>query len=260
MVRAAPWWTPARLLLLMAALLMVLALSILWTLLLRRRVAAQTMVIREKIAHETIWQERSRIARDIHDDVGASLTRIHLLGERGQRLASRPDEAGAQFSRIVQQSRDAVRALDGIVWAVNPKNDPLSHTILYLCQTAQDLSREAGLRCRLDIPDVLPEIALPAKLRHQLLLAAKEAIHNAIKHSAAQEIRLHLAIDPAQLRLEITDDGKGFDPAAASEVRTGLDSMRRRMEDAGCGFQLASLAGGGTTVTFLIPTHGSNSL
>ncbi len=256
LVRPAPWWTTGRLLLVVAALLLVLALSLLWTLGLRRRVLKQTAIIREKIAHETLWQERSRIARDIHDDVGSTLTQIHLLSERGQRLADKPDEVRHQFERILTQGRDAVRALDGIVWAVNPKNDPLPQTVLYLCQTAQDLANEAGVRCRIDIPPQLPDILLGAKIRHHLLLAAKEAIHNAIKHSGASEIRIRLVTCDHTLRIEISDNGRGFDPAAASGPRTGLDSMRRRMHEANGGLELTSSPATGTTTAFTIPLHG----
>lgn len=252
-LRRPPWWTTGRLLALAGAMSAVLALSVAWVLLLRRRVAGQTVIIGDKIERETRWVERSRIARDIHDDVGSALTQITLLGDFGRRGTADPAQVMAQFERISREAREAVRALDGIVWTVNPKNDTLAVTVSYLCQMAQDLCRDAGIRCRLDVPDELPELALGAKTRHNLLLAVKEAVHNVVKHSGAEIMRLHLECGPDALRLWVSDEGRGCDPAAGSGHRTGLDSMRQRLADSGGQFELESQPGGGTTATFVLP-------
>jgi signal transduction histidine kinase len=247
------WWTTGRLLALAASLAAVLALSFLWVLLLRRRVAAQTEIIREKIVHETRWIERSRIARDIHDDAGSALTQIMLLGELGRRGAGDDPEAGEQFQRISRQAREAVRALDAIVWTTNPKNDSLAVTVSYICQTVQDLARDAGISCRLEIPDDVPPVSVGAKVRHNLLLAVKEAAHNVIKHSDARMLRLRIVAGPDELRIGIVDDGHGFDPARVTEHRTGMESMRKRMEESGGSFEIASGDGSGTSISFILP-------
>jgi signal transduction histidine kinase len=252
-LRRPPWWTTGRLLALAGGMGAVLALSVAWVLLLRRRVAAQTVIIGDKIERETRWVERSRIARDIHDDVGSALTQITLLGDFGKRGAAEPARAAEQFERISREAREAVRALDGIVWTVNPKNDTLAVTVSYLCQMAQDLTRDAGIRCRLDVPDDIPDLALGARARHNLLLAVKEAVHNVVKHSGAELMRLHLQCGSDALRLSVCDEGRGFDPAQVSGHRTGLDSMRQRLADSGGAFELSSQPGQGTTVTFILP-------
>ena len=251
--RSSPWWTTGRLLALAGALATVLALSAAWVFSLRRRVIKQTKIIRDKVGRETRWVERSRIARDIHDDVGSSLTQITLLGDLGRRGGHEPAQLEEQFERISSQAREAVRALDAIVWTVNPKNDTLPVTVSYLCQMAQDLARDAGIRCRLEIPDDFEATPLGAKVRHNLLLAVKEAVHNVIKHSGAELMHLRMKCDAESLRFEITDNGRGFDPAADSRGRTGLESMRQRMTDAGGSFDLVSTPELGSTVTFELP-------
>jgi signal transduction histidine kinase len=251
--RAPPWWTAGRLLALAGGLAAVLALSSAWVFLLRRRVAAQTEIIGEKVGRETRWIERSRIARDIHDDVGSALTQITLLGDLGSRVLGDPQQTEEQFERISSQARDAVRALDAIVWTVNPKNDSLAVTVSYLCQMVQDMTRDAGIRCRLEIPDDMPEVVLGAKVRHNLLLAAKEAVHNVLKHSGASTLRLRMECGAESLRLEVMDDGCGFDPATATTIRTGLDSMRQRMADIGGILDLDSEPGKGNRVAFVLP-------
>jgi signal transduction histidine kinase len=252
-LRAPPWWTPGRLLALAGGLAAVLALSSAWVFLLRRRVTAQTEIIREKVGRETRWVERSRIARDIHDDVGSALTQITLLGDLGSRGGREPREMEEQFDRISSQAREAVRALDAIVWTVNPKNDSLSVTVSYLCQTVQDLTRDAGIRCRLEIPDEIPEMVLGAMVRHNLLLAAKEAVHNVLKHAHSSVLRLRMECGNEALGLEVSDDGCGFETSKASNSRTGLDSMRQRMADVGGTLEISSEPGRGTTVAFILP-------
>ena len=252
-LRAPPWWTSGRLLRLTAALAAILALGSAWLFLLKRRVTMQTEIIREKVGRETRWIERSRIARDIHDDVGSALTQITLLGDLGNRSECDPQRVEDLFMRISRQAREAVRALDAIVWTVNPKNDSLDVTISYLCQTIQDLARDAGIRCRLEIPDEIPEVVLGTMLRHNLLLATKEAVHNVIKHANASILRLRMECGETMLRLEVSDDGVGFRYDSLSSSRTGLDSMRQRMNVLSGTLEIKSDADHGTTVVFILP-------
>jgi signal transduction histidine kinase len=252
--KAPPWWTTGRLLALAGALAAVLGLSAAWGFFLRRQVRSQTEIIRDRVGRETRWIERSRIARDIHDDVGSALTQITLLGDLGSRGGQDPGRSREQFDRISDQAREAVRALDAIVWTVNPKNDTLAVTVSYLCQMVQDLVRDAEIRCRLEVPDEIPEVTLGARTRHNLLLAVKEAVHNVIKHSGAAVVRLRMEFGEGTMHFEVSDNGRGFDPAGVTGTRTGLDSMRQRMVDADGGFELTSTPdGNGTTVVFRLP-------
>jgi signal transduction histidine kinase len=188
-------------------------------------------------------RERTRIARDIHDDLGASLTRITLLsqsvrGELDDRLA-----AAGDVDRIYTTARELTRAMDEIVWAVNPKHDTLDSLVAYLGRFAQNFLSTAGIRCRLDEPSHLPPWTLTAELRHNAFLAFKEALHNVVKHAAASEVRVSFELQSSGLVLIIADNGKGFDlqslhvrtSAAPDGARVaagnGIGNIRKRMEE-----------------------------
>lgn len=251
-LRPPPFWTTARLLAAVGVLAAVGALFATWSVMLRRRVSQQTEIIRDNVRREAVWEERSRIAQDIHDDVGAALTQISLLGEIGRRAGASPETMSGQLGKVVAKSRDAVRALDEIVWTVNPVNDSLERAASYFCQTAQDLLHETSIRCRLFVADDLPARSLGAKVRHNLFLAIKEALHNVVKHSGAGELRFHLSHRGGRLIVRIEDDGRGFDPDAVDRTRNGLTNMARRMADVGGSANVTATPGRGTTVEFSV--------
>ena len=127
---------------------------------------------------QALEKERSRIARDIHDQVGANLTQVSLLGELVESDKNSPDEVEAHARQISQAARDTTRTLDEIVWTVNPSNDTLEGLITYACKYAQEYLAVAGLSYRLDAPTQLPVKLIPPELRHNIFLAFKEAITN----------------------------------------------------------------------------------
>lgn len=252
--RHPPWWTVGRLLSLVGLLLTTIVLGLVWVYLLQRRVERQTSIIRQNLEREAVWEERSRIARDIHDDVGAALTQISLLGELGRREGLPAEDVKRQLERIASKAREAVRSLDEIVWTVNPRNDSIARTSSYLCQAAQDLLAGTSIRCRLDVPDDLPEIGLGARARHHLFLAMKESVHNVIKHSGATEMHLRLAADTSGFSLTVADNGRGFDCSELKTHRSGIDNLRRRLKEVGGVCEIASSKEGGTSITLRIPS------
>jgi len=207
--------------------------------------------LEEKHALET---ERRRIAQDIHDELGANLTRIALLTELGQKHRDKPDELAADLGKISATAREATRAMDAIVWAVNPRNDSLDHFANYISQFAEEFFRPTSIRCRLDIPADLPEQPLSTEARHHLLLAVKEALNNVVRHSGAAEVWLRVAMADGELTVTIADNGGGIAPAPATDGgHNGLTNIRRRIEDLGGRFELASHAGAGTTLRLHLP-------
>jgi signal transduction histidine kinase len=163
------------------------------------------------------WQraiegDRGRIARDIHDDLGAGLTQITLLSELARRES--PHEMEAHLVQISDTARELTQAVDEIVWAVNPRQDTLDGLVNYICQFAQEYLTVAGILCRLDVPGHLPPLPLSADVRHNLFLAVKEALNNIVKHAQAREVRLRLIQENGRLTFVIEDDGRGFDAAA----------------------------------------------
>jgi len=217
-----------------------------------QRLQRQVERLRQQQALE---RERARIARDLHDQLGASLTQISLLGEMAEADKDLPDEVETHARQIAQTSRDTTRVLDEIVWAVNPSNDTLDGLATYFCKNAQEYLAVAGVRVRLEVPANLPALALPPDVRHNFFLAAKEAVTNVVRHARASEARIRLRTNPRSFTLEVEDDGRGLgqlDPEKTAR-RNGLRNMQKRMEDIGGQFSLASGRNGGTVVRLTAP-------
>ncbi|HEX7630510.1 MAG TPA: two-component regulator propeller domain-containing protein, partial [Lacunisphaera sp.] len=153
-----------------------------------------------------IERERARIARNIHDDLGASLTRISLLTQTARRDESTPESR--QLGQIYETVRQITRSMDEIVWAVNPKNDHLDGLVSYLVSYAQSFLRVANIRCRLDLPDHLPAASLTSNVRHNLYLCQKEALNNIVKHSGADEVTIAMRVVANSFTYTISDNGR----------------------------------------------------
>jgi signal transduction histidine kinase len=204
---------------------------------------------------QALERERARIARDLHDQLGASLTQITLLGEMAEADKHLPGEIESYARQIAQTSRDTTRVLDEIVWAVNPSNDTLDGLVTYFCKNAQEYLAVAGLRVRLEVPAALPGLALPPDVRHNFFLAAKEAVTNVVRHAQASEARIRLRLAPGRFTLEIVDNGRGLGEMNAEQAarRNGLRNMRKRMEDIGGQFALENAPSGGAVVRLTAP-------
>jgi ligand-binding sensor domain-containing protein/signal transduction histidine kinase len=204
---------------------------------------------------EELERERARIARDLHDQLGANLTQVALLGEMAEADKNLPGEIELHAQQISHTARETTRSLDEIVWAVNPSNDTLEGLANYACKYAQEYLALAGLRYRAEVPAHLPATAIPPDVRHHAFLAFKEAVNNVVKHAHATEVWIRLRLSPENFILEIEDNGRGLggmDPKAA-QMRNGLRNMRKRMEDIGGEFSIAAGANGGAIVRLNIP-------
>lgn len=204
---------------------------------------------------EAVEKERSRIARDIHDQLGASLTQVTFLSELALNDKDAPAEVEAHARQISQTARSLTRALDEIVWAANPANDTLEGLMTYVCKYAQEYLSVAGLACRLEVPAQLPSWPLSPDARHHLFLAVKEALTNIVRHAKATEAALRLLVEPSRFVLEIQDNGCGL-PAAeqmAAKGRHGLDNLRQRLAEVGGHCELDSAPGRGLMVRLVVP-------
>ena len=126
-----------------------------------------------------------RIARDLHDQLGANLTQVALLAEMAESDKNIPAEVEDHAKQISQTARETTKALDEIVWAINPSNDTLEGLVNYSGKYAQEYFALAGLRYRVDIPGELPDVTLPPDVRHNVFLAFKESVNNVVKHAQA---------------------------------------------------------------------------
>jgi signal transduction histidine kinase/ligand-binding sensor domain-containing protein len=208
-----------------------------------------------------IERERTRIAQDIHDDIGASLSRIAMLSQPAHSdLAAESERTTATLSRIYGTARDLTRSLDEIVWAVDPKHDTLDSLVDYMGKYAHDLLSAASVRCRLNLPVSVPTWPLTAEMRHNLFLSFKEALNNALKHSAAEEVRISLTLHTDSFELIVQDNGRGFEPKSTRALPSagriasgnGLRNMEKRIAGIGGHCELSSQPGEGTTVVFTV--------
>jgi signal transduction histidine kinase len=213
--------------------------------------------VRELERQSALEQERLRIAQNIHDDLGARVTELALLSSSAQLKTSLSlEEARAQFGSLSRLTNDLVRALYETVWAVNPKNDDLDSLSSFVCQLAEQMCSQAQLRCRLETPDLRTVIPVASTVRHNVIMAVKEAIHNVIKHGHASEIQIRMHEAKGAFTIQVSDNGCGFDPAAT--VRgNGLDNMERRLQSLRGTCSVESRPGAGTKVTLVFPLPGS---
>lgn len=220
-----------------------------------RRLRAHMLQLEHQAALE---KERTRIARDMHDEVGAKLTRLSLLTDMAGGNPEIPASARGEVKEISDTARETIRSFEEVVWAVNPRNDTLADLVHYLCRYAEDYFDGSPVQCGFDLPPVISPVVLPPELRQQVFLAAKEALNNVLKHAKARHVRLRLAIEADVFKIFIEDDGCGFDSTAPPK-RTGggngLENMRERLRSVGGRFEFTSQPGRGTGITLIAPAN-----
>jgi ligand-binding sensor domain-containing protein/signal transduction histidine kinase len=200
---------------------------------------------------------RTRIATDLHDDIGANLTRISILSE----VAAQQGGAGASpvsgsLQAIAEIARESVASMSDIVWAINPQRDSLIDLTRKMRQHAEEVFVLRGIELKFSAPDTAPDLRIGVDVRRDLYLVFKEAVNNAARHSDCVRADVELRVEDARLILTISDNGRGFDPETRTEG-AGLLSMRRRAADLGGELSLESLIGAGSRVRLTIPLAGS---
>ncbi len=250
---ALPWWRNPPLVAAVMFVALVLVAAVWW------RVKAAMMKRRLALAeqHLDLHRERLRIARDMHDDMGARLTYLALLADRSRREADAPPaERDSLLSDLAEGARSSVNALDAIVWAVNPQHDTVGDLADYLSDYAPAYVKVAGVECRLDLHVETPKHPLGLTLRHSLLMAVKEALQNVVRHADATTVRLALREAQGRLEISVTDDGRGVREEPAGVNHSGLENMRQRLAEAGGVCEIsAGEDGRGTRVRFTMPLN-----
>jgi two-component sensor histidine kinase len=201
---------------------------------------------------------RTRIATDLHDDIGASLSQISVLSEVARRGAGNGRNS-APLAEIAGISRELVDSMSDIVWAINPEHDRLSNLVYRLRRFAADLLGGQGiaLQFRSSIAD--GDLRIGANVRRQIYLIFKETVHNVARHSAARRVEIELDRDGDSLVLRIADDGQGFDIGSAAEGH-GLANIRRRAAGLGAKVEWDSAADRGTALRMRVRLEGERTL
>ena len=217
-----------------------------------RELSRQLVRSREERFRE-LEQVRARIATDLHDDVGSSLTRISLLTEVVRRQVAEDTPVTSTLSLIAQLARELVDSMGDLVWAINPVKDHLSDLTQRMRHFASDVFTARQIELHFSAPDREHDIRVGANVRRELFLVYKEAINNIVRHAMCTMVEVELRADADRLSLRLRDNGQGFDVAHASGGN-GLASLRERTNVLRGTLDIASQPGRGTTVTLMVPT------
>lgn len=256
------WWTFRHTAAVMAILAAGLGLALIWVTLLRREVEERTRQLQQEIEerqlmeqHRAIEQERTRVAQDLHDELGAGLTEVSILGSLANTPAIPLETKEGYIDQLTNVARSLVTTLDEIVWAINPHYDSVASLVTYYSLFAQRFLNVAGIACRPRISPIIPEHVLDSKVRHGVFRAFKETLNNVVRHSGATEVQLAIKVEADQLVLSVIDNGRGFESGKTAPGKDGLTGLARRMQKLGGECHLTSRPGEGTTVELRLPLN-----
>jgi signal transduction histidine kinase len=191
---------------------------------------------------------RTRIATDLHDDIGANLSKIALLSELVKmKLTNGNEENNRMLATIADVSRSTVDSMRDIVWSINPRRDSVLEMTRRMREHAEETLVPLGIAVEFKTDESGRDHTVPMDMRRELLLIFKEAINNAAKHSGCRRTHIDFRAHGRSVFLGIRDDGAGFDPDATQD-NNGLANMRARAEKIGARFSIDSTADGGTTI------------
>jgi len=195
---------------------------------------------------------RTRIATDLHDDIGSSLSQIAIMSEVARRQADCGQAVTKPLSTIASTSRELVDSMSDIVWAINPNRDHLRDLTQRMRHFSSDILAGRNIEFRFEAFDTGRDIRLGADLRRQIFLVFKEAVNNIARHSGCSRAEIEFRADRDSINLMLRDDGRGFDPVQGANGH-GLPSMRERARELGARLHIASSYGQGTTVSLKVP-------
>jgi len=212
--------------------------------------------LREKILvlekEQAVEKERTRIARDMHDDLGSGLTKIAIMSEVARKQMSEPGNVIRQLENISSSSRELVDNLQDIIWVLNPRNDSLESLCAYIREYALKFFEPSGLHLQFNFPASIPMLKLSEEVRRNLFLVVKETFNNIAKHAGCIKVELTLNVIANEIEICIADDGKGFEIARIPAFHNGIGNMKNRMEQVGGRYDISSVIGRGTSTRLMV--------
>lgn len=197
---------------------------------------------------QAIEQERNRISKDMHDDLGSGLTKISILSEVAKR--QKPETLENQLTIISDSARELVDNLNQIIWTLNPENDNLASFVTYIREYIYKYLDTFEINSQFDFPSEISSKDLPEKVRRNLFLVVKESLNNIVKYANASTVLISLSIETNHFVFQIQDNGKGFDFSKTREFGNGLKNMKKRMEEIDGRFEVSSQLHQGTKLKF----------
>jgi signal transduction histidine kinase len=223
-----PWWQTWWFRLLagfLFAALLIIAIRFYY----RQKLEKRIMLLEKQ---QAIEKERTRIATDMHDDLGSGLSRIKFLSQSIQLKTNEQKSIEDDVNKIAQYSDEMVDKMGEIVWALNEKNDSLADLIAFTRAYAVEYLSLNNIDCDFKMPGVLPERIISGEIRRNIFLSVKEALHNIFKHAAATEVLIKIVFDK-KLKITIHDNGRGIDFNRIRRFGNGLDNIEERIKSIG---------------------------
>ena len=191
---------------------------------------------------------RSRISTDIHDDIGAGLSRLAMISEITKEENNLSKEVAGKLDKLSSTSRELMTSLREIVWAMNPKNDMAESLLSYLRTYTYNYFEDSGIETRVNFTEGANNISFNPEIRRNIFLIVKEAFNNVLKYAQCSNVETSFRIENHKALFEIKDDGIGFNMETTNEFGNGLTNMRKRCEAIGGSFEMSSISGKGTVI------------
>ena len=231
--------------------------------LLAHRIAAlfhTSELCQQEIDRELMLErERTRIAKDFHDEVGASLTHISILSQMIRKNGIEPLKAKQWLQVISDTCQEASHSITHIIWALNPKNDTFHSLVAFIRRSVLEYLEPTSVRCSFSLQEELPDFDLNAEIRRNIYLCTREALHNVIKHARATTVNVMISVTDDRIIMKIIDNGIGFEINDMNLTGNGLHNMKRRMQDVSGMFILQSASYKGTAITLTVPVKAEYS-
>lgn len=228
----APWWQSWWAMLISVAIgagLLIGILRLYYHRKMEKQLQKQKILLEKQ---QAIEKERTRIATDMHDDLGAGLSRIKFLSETIGIKKQQEQPIEEEITKIREYSHEMIDKMGEIVWALNERNDSLNDLIAYTRAYAMEYLSQNGIKCKLEMPQHSASLFLSGEFRRNVFLSVKEVLHNIVKHARAEHVTMDIQIGK-ELRIKISDDGIGFNPSATRAFSNGLYNIENRMKEIG---------------------------
>lgn len=200
---------------------------------------------------------RTRISRDLHDDIGSTLSSINMISSMAERSDVRGKKSTELFKTISTASNQAMELMNDIVWSVNPKNDRMEMILIRMRQYASEILEAAQISFTIETDDESRNVSLPIEKRKDFYLIFKEAINNLAKYSNAKQASIRISLSNNVLCLEVNDDGIGFVTPYDGEIDksygNGLRNMKARAEQLKGKISIESKQQEGTRINLKVP-------
>ena len=195
---------------------------------------------------------RMRISRDLHDDIGSTLSSINMISSMANKLVVDGNKSSRHFKTISSASQQAMELMNDIVWSINPKNDQVEMIVIRIRQYASEILEAAGIDFSLEIDEACKQVVLPVEKKKDFYLVFKEAVNNLAKYSKASKVHITIGYHNSFLSLEIEDNGRGFDDSEKFPGN-GLKNMRARATQLNAELTINAESGRGTKISLIIP-------